>query len=445
MKKVLALVLALILVSVLPAFAEEETPQREKDLFDLWDYEGESMRWLGFGTPIGDGLLLASPAGLPETPDHLAVSDGTSVWEVKAILPDSTGALALVCYDPEKTQPRYDSWTLMPYGAAVSADACYIRSGDDLGSRINHRVLSAQPLTWKGRACFLLAVEDEVPPGSPVLTSDGELAGIVVADYAEGSRLVLAVSSLSIAESLTEASSLLSNLPAWSDPPEGLQVTLDRNLATIDWTGMTLPEKAEGETLYMVIVDTGNDYLNYYAAESEERTAVMLLTPGRFYLAGIVASKGTPDSTPEQFVTFSVPAARRLTEYHFRSVVCAIAESPEGGLKNDEAPVPVTEVTEELLRSDRAWFFSTSTYEVTEQISDRTLLVTLTDPNGVNYRYESYWLYAPEYMEEDTWYLNLREQGLTSSLDRNGYPRGVYEMAFYVDGELADSFTFELK
>ena len=49
---------------------------------------------------------------------------------------------------------------------------------------------------------------------------------------------------------------------------------------------------------------------------------------------------------------------------------------------SEEKPVPVTEVTEELLRSGRAYFYSTSSYEVTEELPDQTLLVTLTDPNG---------------------------------------------------------------
>jgi hypothetical protein len=69
----------------------------------------------------------------------------------------------------------------------------------------------------------------------------------------------------------------------------------------------------------------------------------------------------------------------------------------------------------------------------------------LTDPNGNNYRYESGWLYSPAYMREDIWYLSLNDMGLTASLNQNGYPAGVYKVAFYVDGDLADEFTFELK
>ena len=48
-------------------------------------------------------------------------------------------------------------------------------------------------------------------------------------------------------------------------------------------------------------------------------------------------------------------------------------------------------------------------------------------------------------MAEDIWYIPLSDMYLTASLDRDGYPAGEYLFAFYVDGQLADAFTFELK
>ena len=48
-------------------------------------------------------------------------------------------------------------------------------------------------------------------------------------------------------------------------------------------------------------------------------------------------------------------------------------------------------------------------------------------------------------MTDDVWYVSLAGMGLTYSLDQNGYPRGEYRIAYYVDGDLADAFTFELK
>ena len=209
---------------------------------------------------------------------------------------------------------------------------------------------------------------------------------------------------------------------------------------------MTLPEKPEGSDIYMVLVDTGNEYLTSFPVEGQDSVS-LLLTPGRFYIVGPVVSQGRPDSVPQAYASIFVPQAERLTDYGFKPVVTAIAEAPEGGLKGDEQPVPVPagEVTEELLRSDRAYFYSHSTYEVTEEITGESLLITLTDPNGNNYRYESAWAWSPEYMAEDIWSIPLKEMPLTDALNAGGYPKGVYRIAYYVDGKLADEFTFELK
>ena len=443
MKKCMILILALLLSLAACAFAEEAAG-KEADLFDLWNYGGESMTWVATGVPVTDGVLLTSAAALPENTDQLAVSDGKTVWEVKAVLPDSSGLLATVFYETEGKPARYGSYALLPYGHTAEAGNCTIRSGDDLGSRINSRILSADSITRKDNRCLLLSLDRSVPLGSAVLTAEGELAGIVVAYYAEGENRVLAMPPEEMARCMTEATSLLANLPGWGNPAEGFRVTRDKNEVTIDWKDMTLPEKGENETLYLIVLDTGNNYLNYYPAEVEERTIQLLLTPGRCYVTGIAATENIPDRIPEQFDVILLPEAKKLTEHRFQSVVCAIAEMPENAGENTE-PVPVKEVTEELLRSGRAYFFSTSSYEVEETLDDQTLLVTLTDPVGVNYAYESRWIYGPEYMNEDTWYLSLTEIGLTSSLDQNGYPAGEYRMAFYVNGELGDSFTFELK
>ena len=444
MKKSLALLLALLLAMSSFAFAEEGT-EKEKELFDIWDYGSESMTWVCSAIPVTDGAVLVSPALLPEKQDQLAVTDGKNVWEARAVVPDESGLTALVLFDTEKAAARYEGWDLLPYGISTPVSSCYVRTGDEMGSRINRRVLSSEDIQWQGCRCLMLTLSDPVPPGSPVLTTEGNLAGLVVAEYAEGNNRFIALPADEIALKLTEISGKLNNMPGWSDPPEGFKVTADKNLVTVDWTEMTLPEKGEGETVYLVLLDGANSYLNYYPAEVEQRKMKFILTPGRFYIIGIGAYSSAPAEAPARYETISIPAAGKLTANGFRPILTAIAESEEKTLKDGETPVPVTEVTEELLRSGRAWFYSSSCYEVTERIENITLLVTLTDPNGINYRYESGWLYDPSYMNEDTWYINLQEYGLTNSLDEGGYPKGVYTVAYYVGGDPADSFTFELK
>ncbi len=447
MKKGLFLFLALLVVAVCAFASAEETTEQVKpaDLFDLWDYGGESPAWVASAFPVFDGILLTSPGILPENTADLVASDGQDFWEVKAVFPDKDGVLALVIIDSDVKPSRYGAWPLLSLGDTVPADSCYVRYGDSMGSRINRAVLFAESCQWKGHGCYLLTLTDPVPAGSPVLTADGRLAGFVAAEWAEGINCYLVLPAEEITGKLTEMADLMGSLPDWGNAPEGFVVTMDKNLATIDWQEMTLPEKAKGETIYLVIADTGNTYFNYYNAELANRTVKMLTVPGRLYLAGLVVSASAPHSLPENYALFAAPAARKLTDYHFRPVQTAIAEAPAEGLKADEAPVPVEEVTEELLRSGRAYFYSHSAYQVTETISDLSLLVALTDPEGVNYCWESSWIYGPEYMESDIWFVPLDQAGLLGELNQRGYPRGVYQVAYYIEGALADSFEFELK
>lgn len=439
MKKRMLLLLAALLLVFSCSFAEETRPS---ELLDLWDYGAESPVWISSAVPVTEGIAMISTASLPENTDQLVVSDGVNFWEVHAVIPDRDGRLATVCFDEDETKPcRYTAWPFLFPRDNLQVSDCIVRDADEWGSRINRGVLGAEEVVRNGEPCCLLTLTGPVSPGSPVLGTDGRLLGIITAEWAEGVNRYLAALPETLAVSLTDAAMLLDGVPGWGEAPDGLTVTLRKNLAIIDWSEMTLPEKAEGESLYLLLVDSGNGYFNYVPAETNIRTVSYLLTPGRLYFAGIVASAGAPDSVPAEYKCFSVPRVKPLTDYGFRPLVTAIAEEQEKG----KAPVPVTEVTEELLRSGRAFFYSSSTYRVTEKVEGKSLLVSLTDPQNMNYRYESSWLYGPEYMENDTWYISLEDTGLFSFLEDSGYPKGVYRMAYYVDGDLADSFEFELK
>ena len=198
MKKTLSLILTLvILLTALPfAFAEEtgeNAEQRTADLFDLWDYGGESLTWIGFAVPVSEGILMSSPVVLPDNAENLAVSDGREYWEAKMVLRDKDDAVSLVFFDPAEKKARYGFWPLLPYGENVPASSCYVRYADGMGSRINRSVLSAEAGIWKGRRSYILSLTDPVPAGSPVLTPDGQLAAVVIAEWAEGVNCVLAL------------------------------------------------------------------------------------------------------------------------------------------------------------------------------------------------------------------------------------------------------------
>lgn len=443
MRKSLTALLVSVLLAVLCAFAAaEETGTPE--LLELWDYGGESMTWLAAVVPLGEGMAVASPAAIPDDQEHLAVFDGQTFWEVRAVLPDDEGLLTAIFYDPAGKPSRCKPWPMMLSGTSVNAEDCIVRTGDELGSRINRGVLYAQELT-RGYRCEVLSLTGPAAPGSPVLTPDGELGGIVAAEWSEGTNRVLAVAPEGIGYFILHSTMLLKNLPGWQEEPAGLDVTVKQGRVTVEWTKEALPEKKEGENLFLIVIDAGNDYWHYWMLDGEPGNLPLTLPPGRAYMAGIVSAAKEPESMPENYATFWVPAAKPLRDYCFTPLRIAIAEVPEDGSGNTGAPVPVTEVTRELLRSGRAYFYASASYEVTEDITNLPLMVTLTAPDGNCYSYNSSWSYLKECMTEDIWYMPLRETGLTEGLEYQKYPAGVYRMAYYVDGYLADAFEFELK
>ena len=439
-RKLAALGMALMILFSLAA--AEETNRQAPELFDLFIYEGDSMSWVGTAVPLMDGILVtAASVGRQE---GLAVSDGSASWDAELAYTEAAGLITVVFYDQEEHLPGQGNYQLPPFGEAFTGDSLYVRSGDEQGSRINRPVRRVSSIRWQGKECLQLILDGPAEIGSAVLTDGGELAGILTAEYAEGENRYIAMTAETVYMAVAEAAANLQGLDLTANGPEGYTVTAEDNLVTFDWSGMEMAPAAEGETRYLVVADISNSYLNYFPVEEENNTVRMLLTPGRTYVSGFAAGPSAPDDFPEQYVITALPEAEELTDYGFHSTACLLAEAPEGGLADGEKPVPAAEVTEELLRSGRAYFYSSSVYDVDEHIEDITLLITLTTPEGENYRYVSGWMYDPEYEKEDTWYVSLTDTGLLESLNLNGYPSGVYEFAFYVGGKLGDSFFFEL-
>ena len=135
MKRGWAVLLCACLLCVLGAAAAERA-----DLLDVFQAEEESMSWLGTAIPIGDGTLLASGAVM-EGAEEVTVTDGFSPWDASAWI-SGDGAVAFILYDEEETPSQRDIYPLISPDMRIAADQLTLRTGDELGSRINRRVPS---------------------------------------------------------------------------------------------------------------------------------------------------------------------------------------------------------------------------------------------------------------------------------------------------------------
>ena len=438
--RILGIVLAALICAWLAGSAAESPAA--PDLYDVYEATETGTRWIANAAPVMEGKALAVGLRTAAENPRLILSDGRRQWEATAAVPTAGGLVTVILYTRDETAET-PIYTMTEPDGTLDLTGCRVRFGDALGSRINRAVLSASMITWMEHECMLMTLSGEAEIGAVIRTGDGGMAGMIAAEYAEGQHRYVALTSGELFRCMMEASAILSGMQQYS-PPEGFSVTAEGNEVTFDWSGMALPAPGEGEKLFLVIAESQGTYYSYYPAEDMLQVTIVL-TPGRTYLAGMTVCKGAPDGLPEQAAVFSLPAAERVTEYGFRSLVCAIAEMPEGGLPDGAMPTPVTEVTEELLRSGRACFYSLTRYEIAEAGDVRTLLITLTDPNGNNYRYVSGWTYDPAYMARDEWYVTMDSTGLLELLNRAEYPRGTYRIDMYIGGKLADSFSFEIQ
>ena len=441
MKKWAAMLMALVMMLVSAGTVMAETAA-SADLYDLYDATETGKNWIGTAVPVMDGVAVASPVGLPEKVTMLEIWDGTAYRTVSVALPVADGKVLVLLHETDGAKPAIPAYDFLNTGIMLQTGDLMVRSGDWMRSRVNRAVYDVSLISWNGKEAMLLTLSGDTVIGSPVVTMDGKLAGIIMAEYAEGMNRYVALTVPEISNCLQEAAGFL-DAQETDNRPEGYQVSMEGNMVTFDWSGVSLPEVKQGEKLYHIVADSESSYLNYLEVDEHTTSTTMLLTPGRTYLSGLSAFAGTPDDLPTQIAVTAVPEAEKLTDYEFKSLILAIAEMPEGAT-GTSMPVPTTRVTEELLRSGRACMLSSTSYQVNKKMDGFSLLVALTAPDGSNYRYESQWYYDPEIMGEDEWYVSMTDTGLLDMLNQNGYPDGIYEMAMYIDGKLADSFSFEL-
>jgi hypothetical protein len=442
MKKLLTLLLALTtLITAGTVFAETGgTP----DLYDLYNPAENGRTWIGTAIPITDGVAVTSPIGMPETMKDLEIWDGTNYRKISETLSTADGKVLVLLHETDGAKPGIPAFDFVDYGVSVPAGELLVRSGDWMRSRVNRAVYDLTPITWNNREAMVMTLSGDTAIGSPLITADGRLAGMITAEYAEGVNRYVALSISEITRSLEEAIDILAH-PVEDNRLEGYTVTVQGNEVVFDWSNVKLPEAPEGERLYHIVADAESSYLTYMEVTGDVTHTTMLLTPGRTYISGFAPFAGNPDDLPDQAAVTSLPEAEPLTENGFKSLVFAIAEMPsDEDAKNGVMPVPAAEITETLLRSHKACVFSSTTYSVDAMTENHSLLIALTAPDGSNYRYESGWYYDPSIMEKDEWYTSLDDTGLLEMLDESGYPEGIYEMAMYIDGKLADSFSFTL-
>ena len=80
---------------------------------------------------------------------------------------------------------------------------------------------------------------------------------------------------------------------------------------------------------------------------------------------------------------------------------------------------------------------------MTEEI-ECYLLSALTTPTGSCFFTSSGYLYAPEYMENDAWHMEVTQLFRDAETYMDGLPAGEYTLSYYLNDQLGDCFSFTL-
>ena len=443
-RKALAWLLLLTLLLSIAAAGGETSPGTEKhDVYDIYDFStGGTTLWRGAAIPLLPGMAVTSLANLPGRAEDTGISDGDGLWKARTIWPLERGGMAFLFWDEKENPSSFSPWPVSDRTGAARTKDLYVYHVNATGDQMYRSVTAMSGAAWEGLDGMVVMLSGDAAPGDPILTEGGELAGMITAEYAEGLNRYAAVSGQGILNLLAQTYGNPGSTLPGSTPEEGFTVTAEGNRVTFDWSAVRR-KAPEGMSLWLVVQDTGNDYLNYLQADGDTTSCTMLLTPGRTYISGLVASETAPASMPDRFAVLQIQEANRLTKHGFAPEVTGLVRAGDSDAVTERIRETVSEWTAEELKNGKVHFYSWSAYQVTEKEED-TLLITLTTPEGINYRYASGWVYDPSYMAEDIWSIPLSGMGFMRDLEKKGFSAGEYRMTYYVGGEEADSFVFSV-
>gem|GEM_PF-3159183 len=217
--------------------------------------------------------------------------------------------------------------------------------------------------------------------------------------------------------------------------------TLEHNRVNLHWEA-----DRDGRNLYCVYFqDILNPYFSYTVVS--EPSEILACVPGRTYTVHVLAIDSEDDIPPmpvdEDPVTFTVPMQETFEDYGFRNTAVHLSDVQPDHPDDMTVIFPPMEDTSDIFSSETPVYLQVvSTYEVTEEIQ-KDLTVALYAPDGACYSTVSGYLFAPEYMQEDAWHMDISE--LFASCRKFGSDiSGTYTLSWFLDDALSSSFTFSV-
>ena len=219
--------------------------------------------------------------------------------------------------------------------------------------------------------------------------------------------------------------------------------------------GLITASLGEGEGRYFAL-DSAEIYSRlseedaYYVYHSVDGcTDDIICVPGRSYLFCVRKTASEDEDPaipgfPEGLEPVQIPDGGRIERYGFKDTAAYLAFLPDQQTAAEtDLLAAVTDYASVFAHEGFQLYFQlTSTYEVTEELY-ADLVCVLYAPDGSCYSTLSGFVFAPEYMPEDTWHMDVTEL-FDECSQSAGELSGTYSLAYYLDGQLASEITFDI-
>ena len=441
-KKILAfLCLLCLLAGVIPAGAEELSP-----VYVLMSITPAGERTsLGTAVLLGDSSTLVTTqwAAMADSGLYAVGSGGTLAIARVSVPASGSDLVTLTLREPSPAQP-------VQLGEADENLTCVgLRRGETQPESCSADLLTLA--VYEQSACMLYTGLESMLPGALLFNGQGQLAGLTMAAYGEGlNRYVAYPTDVLQARLSGEAPADIAAAQEQVGWLSGMEVTAERGEMTVRWDVQDLPEQPEGSAVYLLWQDMGNDYVSYGEVDWTEGYATFACVPGRSYLVWLQQSlTGEPDLatlSAENAVLAEAAQTAPFTEYGFHDEIMYLTSVPENhGYGDTEQIPPLGDFTVAGLTAEGfcCYLQAVSVYEVTET-QTATLVLALQAPDSSMYTELAEYVFMPELNGNDTWHADITEL-VRDCLDYSGGLPGEYTLSYYLDGQLAASFTFTLE
>lgn len=491
MKKLFALVMALVFAVSLCSFSFAATPEGVYQLMANGQIIGSAVAW-------ADNTVLLTGAQIPQDA-AVVVNIGGQGVPVEGCTELEGGLYALYVPDSETG--------LRPLPASITLEGLSYCGVNVNGLTVSGPVENAAAILLNGHSALVFTAADTLLPGAVLLDADDRLAGIVAADYGESSGRYAAytIESLFWISTLTsidvslqepefpadaegtaepEETPDVTEIPteAPADVPtevpteapaaeptaapaeptaapaakveetvwlEGFTVTEEKGAMIVNWSDCTITDRAEDSAFVVFVQDTGNRYYSYY--QTNEDHAEIICAANRTYNIWVEHGHGevvTDVILPDPGATFTTAESTAgYTDHSLKTTEFYIGSgSPDTDMLT-RVPKLVPISPETLMSAPALFLQVTNTYQVTVEVRCN-LAAMLFAPDGSVYLHGSGYLFDPALCEGDTWNMDI-----TSLFDScvkysgtmySALQAGRYALILAIDGQAMDIIEFDL-